>query len=368
MKHICYITGLYSRSDSLIFIRQSRSIVKENYRATIVTCDILPDEVIDGVNLCSCGWQPKGRFDRMMNSQKHLYKKAIEIDADIYQISEPELISLGIKLKKRGKKVIFNMRENYIAIAQQKEYIPRPLRVLVSKFVEYKLKTQLPKYDAVFSVTDSMDNDIKKWGVKKSAIVTNFPNISNNHNFSLEEYKNRENTLCYFGTVYTISRQEFVFDALTDIKSIKYHIAGVIENVKIKEHPYWNKVNFTGRFKKEEIPTILNKATISNVLRDFSSDGTPEGSYGILKMFESMEAAIPIICTDVIINREIIAKYNCGICVDINNIQEIREAIKYLIDNKEIAYQMGQNGRRAVIEEYNWNSQFIKYRQIIDSL
>ena len=66
--------------------------------------------------------------------------------------------------------------------------------------------------------------------------------------------------------------------------------------------------------------------------------------------------------------REIVEKYNCGICVDPHNSQQIKEAIQYLVENKEMAYQMGQNGRRAVLEEYNWESQAKLYIEVLTNI
>ena len=66
--------------------------------------------------------------------------------------------------------------------------------------------------------------------------------------------------------------------------------------------------------------------------------------------------------------REMVAKYHCGICVNPNNVEQIRDAIRFLIENKEEAYQMGQNGRRAVIEEYNWEKQADVYVKILNRL
>jgi glycosyltransferase involved in cell wall biosynthesis len=45
---------------------------------------------------------------------------------------------------------------------------------------------------------------------------------------------------------------------------------------------------------------------------------------------------------------------NCGLVVDANNIEEIREAIIKLRDNPELCRELGANGRRAYEERYSW--------------
>ena len=136
----------------------------------------------------------------------------------------------------------------------------------------------------------------------------------------------------------------------------------------LETFPNWKNVDFAGPFKKEEISTVFSKMTISNTLRDFSRTGSPNGSFGVLKIFESMEAGLPVLLSDVKCYREIVEKYNCGICVDPHNSQQIKEAIQYLVENKEMAYQMGQNGRRAVLEEYNWESQAKLYIEVLTNI
>ena len=74
----------------------------------------------------------------------------------------------------------------------------------------------------------------------------------------------------------------------------------------------------------------------------------------------------------------VISKYNeweklindtkCGICVDPDNVMESVEAIEYLINNPAIAKQMGKNGRKAVEENYNWDTQAEKLITVINSI
>jgi glycosyltransferase involved in cell wall biosynthesis len=85
-------------------------------------------------------------------------------------------------------------------------------------------------------------------------------------------------------------------------------------------------------------------------------------------MFESMEAGLPLICPDVPVYREIWNNYKFGMLVDPTNVKQIEEAIRYLVEHKEEAYQMGQAGRRAVIERYSWDVVGKEYAEIICKL
>lgn len=371
MKHICYLTGMFSRDDSLIFQRQGRSMVAAGFRVSYVVCDLLPDERVEGIELISCRFKPKNRLDRMRNTGKLLLQKALELDADIYQISEPELIGLGLKLKRAGKRVLYNMREYSSADLRHKAYLNRFLRVPASWALEAFMKYGFRRFDAIFSVTPELVDVVRlKWKIPHSYLLTNFPIVNLDFSLSLEEYLLRGDVVVYFGTIYSTSRQEKVFSALEKMPEVHYLLAGImgVDAGYISELPYWSRVEFINGFSRNKLPEILARASISNVLRDDSVSGTPNGSLGVLKIFESMEAGLPIICSDVPVNRSILDEYPCGLAVNANDEDAIFAALRYLVDNKEQAYKMGQEGRRAVLEKYNWENQFKTYFDVISTL
>lgn len=82
-----------------------------------------------------------------------------------------------------------------------------------------------------------------------------------------------------------------------------------------------------------------------------------------IKIFEYMEAGLPIIVSDFPLWREIVEDAQCGFCVDAENPAEIAEKINYLFANPTEAAMMGENGRKAVVEKYNWESEEKKLLQ-----
>lgn len=367
---ICFVSSSLPRWDPRIFLRQAKSLVSNGFDVTYIVCDAKNNEIIDGAKIISSGVVPKSRLQRFFLTKKALYNKAIEVNANIYQISEPELIPLGLKLKRSGKKVIFDMREDYPELIMTKEYLPKVLRKYISfalsKYINYSLK----KYHLLISVTPQLVDKLKNIS-PRAILVTNFPIVRENVQITYEDYKKRESVLCYIGTIYRISRQEVTFKALERIQNIQYVLAGRMEDDSYKSElislGYWSKIKFIDGISRDDLLILYQQVSIGNSIRDFSGTGYEEGSLGILKIFEYMEASLPIICSNVRIWQEMIEKYNCGICVNPNDEKEIQIAIQYLIDNKEVAYTMGQNARRAIIEEFNWGTQETKYIEAINS-
>jgi glycosyltransferase involved in cell wall biosynthesis len=77
----------------------------------------------------------------------------------------------------------------------------------------------------------------------------------------------------------------------------------------------------------------------------------------LTKFFEYMNAGLPVICSDFPVWKDFMETYECGIAVDPNNDEEIKQAIQYLRNHPEEAKQMGENGKKAVQEDLNWKTQ-----------
>lgn len=65
------------------------------------------------MHIVGVGEIPTSRLQRMRTAAKAVYEKARALDADLYHFHDPELLPYGLKLKKQGKKVIYDSHEFY---------------------------------------------------------------------------------------------------------------------------------------------------------------------------------------------------------------------------------------------------------------
>jgi len=86
------------------------------------------------------------------------------------------------------------------------------------------------------------------------------------------------------------------------------------------------------------------------------------------KLFEYMACGIPVIASNFQEIRIIVNKSNCGILIDPTNTKEITDAILWLLEHPEEAEQMGENGRRAVEETYNWENMEKRLFEVYEEL
>jgi glycosyltransferase involved in cell wall biosynthesis len=80
----------------------------------------------------------------------------------------------------------------------------------------------------------------------------------------------------------------------------------------------------------------------------------------LTKFFEYMAAGVPIICSNFPRWQELIEKTGAGIAVDPSDTEAIASAIKYLQDHPEKALEMGEMGKKAAEQEYNWGKEETK--------
>ena len=381
MKKYCFFSSVGRKDREVIMYRQAKSLMTDGFEVINVVSDNKPTEVCHGVRIIPSGYtafQGKQFIKRTFVAPYKLYKKIKEEDADVYHTVHIDQLPICLLLKHKGKKVIFEMQESHPYTLSWKSNKPRWILNIAIWFLSKWFGLILKRLDAVIALNQDMVDYLTSWGIASNRIhlFGNFPEVNKEYSLTLEDYTKRENRVIYFGIAYSYSRQEIFLKALSKVKGVKYLVAGCFlgnENnsykPKIMNMKEWKDVEYIEGFKHEELAEFIKRSTISNVLRDFSVfPKTKNGSLGIIKIFESMESALPIICSDVPVYRDIMKEYKCGILVDPNNEEQIREAIEYLVSHKEEAWRMGQEGRRAVIEKYSWDALSVKYLEIVNQL
>lgn len=365
MRKICHVTSVHGRYDPRIFSKQCRSLVCAGYDVSLVVNDELHNEVSDGVKIVSTGYKPKNRINRFLVSRRNLFDLVKEVDADVYHFHDPELIPIATKIKRQfGRTVIFDFHENTERQILDKEWIPYPLRSLTANLYATYEKRAIRRYDALISVTPEIVERLRVTN-KNTVMVTNYPIIE-----SSVKRRTDKSTLCFAGGVSEQWCHAKIIEALERVGDVKYLLfgSGPKEYLDyLKELPGWAKVDYRGRIPHSEVKREYYNASIGMAL-NYSTQIKGEGTLGNTKLFEYMEAALPVICSDYRLWKDIVEQHQCGIAVNPHDVGEIAQAIEYLVNNPEDAIQMGQNGRRAIVEHYNWGTQEAVLIDLYDSL
>ena len=368
MVKICYFTSKVS-TDIRVFRKECSSLVKAGYDVYLVSPNA-KEEIKNGVHIIGVPYNKKGTFSRLFVLPWLLYNKALSIDADIYHFNDPASLRYGTKLKRKGKKVIFDSFEDHPTLFFEKKTLPYAIRYLLSKIYSVYEFHKCKKFDALILCYHWTQERLNK-ACKNNQLVFNFPILEKN---TTKKHDIHGTAICYAGLISKMWKIENIIKSLAPIEDVKFILAGnpadksYLEQLISNEN--WHKVNYLGQVKHEAVnDEIFSKSNIAMALLDYIP--LCKGNIGNMsnnKLFEYMLAGLPVICTDFILWKEVVEENECGICVNPNNVNEITDAINYLIKNPDIAIKMGENGRRMVQKKYSWEFEEKKLLEIYRSL
>lgn len=358
---VCHMTSTHFPKDQRIFYKECVSLVKAGYELYLVEQGA--SEESNGVHIIGTGEEKRGRFYRLLKRPQDVFKLALRVDADIYHFHDMELMPYGMKLKRKGKKVIFDYHEDYATRFADSDALPLPKfakKILAGIYAWYERKV-LRNMDAVISVTPHICNRLSKSN-PNTAMVTNYPLIDEGAWKTKMQYHAESDYIAFAGQVSETYCLAFITRALQDIKGIKFKICGPQRKnddlEKINAEDRNGIVDYLGILPFGEVPNFFNHARASVVILGYNSNvGGKLGTLGCNKIYESMLCGVPVICTDFDLWQELMEKYPCGICVNPYDEKQLSDAVQYILDHPEDAAEMGRIGRKAALEEFNWNSQ-----------
>lgn len=344
---ICHITTVHHQNDVRIFQKECCSLAREFETVFLVVNgeNIKKNKVlIKKVNVSY-----KSRITRFIKASIAVYKAALKENASIYHFHDPEFLPFAKKLKRKGFKVIYDVHEDVPRQILSKYWIPKIVRSIVSILFEKYENKIAQKLDFIITSTPFIRERFLK--INTNTIdINNFPIIEN---FNAVNQLNF-NAVCYVGSITPVRGIKENISA-TKKCGIQINIAGSYSPTnyrnELKKLSGWDSVIEYGQVSTKEINKIFKNSfaglvTLKPIINYV--DSLP------IKMFEYMAAKLPVIASNFPLWKTIIEKNNIGICVDPNSTKEIEKAINVLINNSELAKEMGERGRKLVEEKYNW--------------
>jgi glycosyltransferase involved in cell wall biosynthesis len=370
MSRVCHLSSAHQGEDVRIFHKQCASLAAAGYDTHLVI-SANANDVVSGSDL---GFKvhplkmPVGRFARMLKQAWITYRIGHRINADVYHFHDPELILYGMLFVLSGKKVIYDVHEDVPQDILTKEWITPWARKVVSAVINILENFGARFFFNIVAATPLIAQRFKKIN-PKSININNYPKLGELDVQVPWCYKAAE--VCYVGSIGRIRGIQEVIQALTLTQSeVRLNLCGSFSEPDLEQicraAPGWQKVNVHGFVGRQAVREVLGRSLVGLVtLHPVINylDALP------VKMFEYMAAGIPVIASDFPLWRDIVVGNHCGLCVDPMDPAAIAQAIDYLVKNPDLARQMGENGRRAVLDKYNWSEEEAKlldlYRHIL---
>jgi glycosyltransferase involved in cell wall biosynthesis len=354
-KKVLFLTSVHRPFDTRIYKREAISLVKAGYQVSLVAINIPSHQTMDGINIIGIP-KPMARLGRILNWPRFV-KIALTHRADIVHFHDPDLLLAGLLIKAiTGKPVIYDCHELYRQAIQEKRWIPKMIRSAVGFGFE-KIELALSKH-----LTVIIASPVQYTNFPQATLVKNYPGLEI---FDLRREPARNSfQLAYLGTM-SIDR------GLTDLIEACHFLDRKTVRVVLMGH-------FTDKATEQAIDTLKTKYGLNGSVQylgvvpyEKGLDFLAQSAIGVIpfrvtpalelaiptKLFEYMACALPIVATDLPSITPVIEEADCGLVVPPENPKAFAEAIEYLLDNPQEAHRMGENGRRAVIQTYNWHSE-----------
>lgn len=369
---VCHVTSVHSSGDARIFHKECVSLSRNGYKVFFVA----PGESYQkkGVQVVGIGGKPKSRIKRLFKFSRKACSEALDIDADLYHLHDPELLLYVPLFKKKGKKIIFDSHEDYISVIESKRWIPKLFRKTICFFYEFYEKNICKIIDGVIVCYHWTEDRLARYSDNLKMIL-NYPLIDSPLGNSLLKDSNiiRERNICFAGGISSQWCHEEIIRSIKNLKGVRYKLAGQIScNYKkdLEKMENWESVDYLGKICFENVMSqVYEKSFVGMALLDYipQCKGTV-GNLSNTKLFEYMKYGLPVICTNFKLWKEIIDKEECGICVNPHDVEEISHAIRFLLDNPDKLKIMSENGKKAVQERYNWSSEESKLLELYENI
>jgi glycosyltransferase involved in cell wall biosynthesis len=365
-RKVCILTSVHSPFDTRIFHKQAKTLAKAGYEVALIAQHD-KDEIVDGIKIVALP-RPRNRFWRMLGTWR-VFRLALKQKADIYHFHDPELLPTGLLLKLiTQSRVIYDVHEDYPEAILTKHWLPSLARKPVACFFNFLEKWAASQLDYTIAATDDIAGKFESKG--KVTTIKNYP-ILERFDSAFRRDIERPTLIYVGGLSQTRGISEIVqamsyLDSSSEAKLVLY---GKFEPANyrdiLKELNGFKKVAYRGWIEPEQVWLNMHKATIGMVCIH------PVERYRIalpVKLFEYMAAGLPVIASNFPLWKEIVEGNNCGLTVNPLDPREIARAVEYLLGHPDEARKMGENGRKAVMEKYNWETESQKLLDLYEDL
>jgi glycosyltransferase involved in cell wall biosynthesis len=277
--------------------------------------------------------------------------------ADVYHLHDPELLPVGLILKLRGARVVYDIHEDWPAAVDARPWIPTALRGLARRAIAGLESAGVRLLDAAVVVIPEIGD---RFPAAKVALVQNFP-LTTEARDPAPPRGGDPPTVVYVGDVTEIRGARTMVEAMGHLPAdVPAHlvIAGTFSPPALESALHelrgGDRLETRAWLSRADVHELLTHASAGLVLFHPSPN---HASSQPNKLFEYMSAGLPVIASDFPRWREIVGPSGAGILVDPLDPAGIAGAIARLLADPAAACMMGRNGRAAVADRFGWASQ-----------
>ena len=356
---VAHLTSVHDPSDTRITHRECFSLAQVGYDVVLIATGAQPP-LPPGVRYVGVK-KPRNRVERILFTTWRIYAAAVRERAAIYHFHDPELIFVGLALRARGARVIFDVHEDIPQDIQEKFWIPAPVRAPIAAASAILLAALQRAYTAIVAPTPGI---AQRFTRGNTVIVCNYPRIDELQQRDALSFPERPRSVVYLGA---ITESRCVEEMVTAMESpdlerdVRLTFAGTFDDDRverrIKAMPGFAQVDFIGHCPRSQIAAVLGRARAGIML--FRPAANLERTEPT-KLFEYLGSGLPMIISKSHRYSALVKEHDCGIVVDQGDPHDIARAISFLVNHPDVAQAMGERGRRLITNHYQWTTEAAK--------
>ncbi len=369
--HICMLTTTHRPHDGRIFEKEAKSLAKEHNVTIIAPSENRGVEESGGVRVVTVR-KPASTLLHPVTLWR-AFRASLDHECDVIHCHEPDALLVALLLKAvKGRKVVYDIHEhwpseipfdlgfpNAAVLTGFLESLLSPVELLLSRFA-----------DAKIAVSESVAERFRGNGTEP-VIISNF-SVAGSAPPAPQARGGRNvvymagNMQLFHGIrecIRALSKVTAKFPdvSLTLVGNVREDIGAIAARTDPRP-----EITLTGYLPYRQMYETLRAGSIGLLV--FQPDyynayiGLPN------KLFDYMLCGLPVVASDFPEIRKVVGGAECGVLVDPTDPDAIAEAIIYLMEHPDEARWMGENGRRAVLERYNWGKEEVRLLCLYQSL
>jgi glycosyltransferase involved in cell wall biosynthesis len=355
---VVHMTSAHDATDTRIFAKECRTLAAVGFDVHLVAPNA-GNETNHGVRIHAVAPPHSAdRSARMSRTVFDVHRLARGLEADLYHFHDPELMPAGLLLARSGVPVVYDAHEDLAATVLDKAWIRKRLRRPLARLIADVEPSAANRLAAVVAATPAIAAGFS--GCRCEVVtVNNFPELGEFRHVERSD-AGQEPAVCFVGAITAIRGIEVMVEAVakTDARLL---LAGEFESQRLADRlravPGWSRVEYVGPVGRAEVAEVFARASAGVVV--FAPLANHIRAQPT-KLFEYMSAGLPVVASNFPLWRDIVEGADCGICVDPLDGEALARAIRWLVAHPEEARDLGENGRRAVADTYNWAHEGLK--------
>ena len=305
---------------------------------------------------------------------KHIQKFVLDNNIDILHVHDLYMSKAAhMALEGLAVKFVLDLHENYPIAVEGYKWMNKFPNSLIIKPNSWKKKEgeYLAYPDKIIVLSDWFKEKLtKKYDFLKESqfeIYPNIPNINEMLSYDIKpnilDKKKDDFILFYFGGISKRRGIFVVFDAMRVLikkyPNIKFLLIGPID--KNEKAEFMNVINSTVLknniifYEWKDIQLLPSYILASDICLSPIEKNDQHESGIANKVYQYMLLERPVLVSDCKPQADLVAGEKAGLVHKWNSVDDFVEKIENLYNNPELRKQMGENGKKAILEKYSTN-------------